>query len=129
MKNVEKKHFKLECFLWLSFELLFFILMMLFIKTGNLIQSILFCVFCVFILTITFIKIYNYIKYIKCTNILEGEIVKVECFRCYKIMIKHKSEIYVAKYVFISSNIKNKVGCKCTFVLSNKRKVCIKDIQ
>ena len=128
MKNVEKKHFKFECFLWLSLELLFVITTIIFINTENYIQSILFLAICVFTLFLIIIKIINYIKYINCNNILEGEIVKVECFRCYNIIIQYELEKYVAKYVFISSSIKEKIGCKCSFVLMNKGKVCIKDI-
>lgn len=129
MKKVENKQFKIELLLWLSLEVLFIISMFIFIINSAFLLSLLLFICCICILIRIVIKTNKYIKYIKCDKILEGKIINVKSFRCYTIQIQHNSKIYLAKYGFLSSRIKDKIGCKCSFVLLDNGKVCIKDIE
>lgn len=129
MKDLTKTNFrnKLIFLLFLLFMILG--LMIIFIGTGDVILSIPWAVISIVLLVIIFIHFKIYFNYKNNMNILVGTIKSVICFKSYRIEIITENRHYIALYKFISSNIRNQVGRKCTFVVDKKNKAYIKNIE
>ncbi|MDE7162208.1 MAG: hypothetical protein K2N65_05570 [Anaeroplasmataceae bacterium] len=129
MKNVTKKHFRNLFIFYFIILALSLTLMIISIGIGEFIFSIPWIMISVEMLIFIGIHFGRYLKYKHNTNILVGTITNVISFKSYQIVINCEDKNYYAAYKFISSHIRDKVGCKCTFVENGKGKAYIKDIE
>lgn len=129
IKDVTKTNFRNGLILLFSFWFMISILMVLCIGIKGLVFSIPLVLVSIFILILICVHFKKYFKYKHNTNVLEGTITNVFSYRSYQILIKSDEKYYTARYKFISSHIREKIGSKCTFVIDEKGKASIKNIE
>lgn len=129
MKDLTKTSYRNKLIILFFLLFLISVPMIIFIGTGEFILSIPWAVIVIVLLVMIFLDFKKYFNYKNNKNILVGTIKDVICFKSYKIEITTENKNYLASYKFISQNIRNQIGRKCTFVVDKKNKAYIKNIE